>query len=237
MRRGKALIAVTLAVLTACAGDDASPPVVPSQTVAAAARDHVVPALAALPVKVRSDRRATLRAGADRWVISGPSTALYEAGNQNTCGLGDESGEFGVDFICTSEYGEVLLLDDRDRVRRAYPMPSVPPSWLYATDDAVYGGRVGDGCAPDSTLFRIDRDTLQHDLIVFHEGDLDSATLLPGWRLATVEEAARFEGVVGGDAGVEVTSAIGTLRVDIDRVSEFFDRDDSGAPATSESNC
>lgn len=116
-------------------------------------------------------------------------------------------------------------------------MPSVPPSWIYATDEAVFGGRVGDGCLPDSTLFRIDRAKLTSSVIVFPSESSAGVTLLPSWRLATQAEAPLLGKLVGGTRGVRVTSAIGPLRVDIDGVAELFESSHTGAAASGSGSC
>ena len=187
-----------------------------------AKRDGVVPALAALRLEVRSRNEAALATDEGRWVISGPTDALRKLANPNTDVFGNESGKYGVDFIGPSEYGEVLLLDKNGKVRRAYPMPSAPPSWLYATHDAIFGGHVGDGGLPDSTLFRIDRTSFKHELILFPETESAPPTLLPTWRLATQQELPLVRQLVGSERGVKVTSAIGPLQVDINGVAALF---------------
>ena len=202
-----------------------------------AKRDGVIPALAALTLRARSDARASLDAPEGTWVISGPTEALHRLANQDTGGFGNEAGKYGVDFIGPSEYGEVLLLAKSGKVRRAYPMPGVPPSWIYATGEAIFGGRVGDGCLADSTLFRIDRGKLTGSLIVFPFGNSARATLLPSWRLATQEEGPLIGELVGGTRGVQVTSAIGPLRVDIEGVAELFESSHTGAPASGSGSC
>lgn len=155
------------AVTGARASVPASPP---SQTSAAATRDGVVPALARLPFSVRVSVKAAIRAPEGVWVISRPKASATKKG---TCRLGPETGKYPTDTICTTEYGEVLLLNAaRNRILRAYPMPSVPPTLLRLGPRAVYCARPGatrlsEYALPDAMVCRIDRRTLTARVHVF----------------------------------------------------------------------
>ena len=193
----------------------------PSQAPEKAVRDSVLPEVAAASADDRVQVLAAIGLDEGTWTIS-RAPNLPDA--DGSCLLGAPGGAYGTERICTAEYGEVVLLDDQGRIAKAYPMAGVPPTWLYATDDAVYGGRAGDGGLPDSTLFRIDRATLAIDLIVIPaslEGPSD-LTLLPGWRLSTPDlDAAYGRGDLMTEMPhglpVEVHSAYG--RVTIDRAA------------------
>jgi hypothetical protein len=199
----------------------------PSQTSADAKRDGVLPALAAAPIESRADWSAVVKSEEGTWVLSRPGRALQE--RTNGCALGDQNGTYGIDFICTSEYGEVLLLGASGAIARAYPMPGVPPSWIHVTADAIYGGAIGDGGLPSSTLFRVDRTTLHADVIVFPgptEGS--KAVYPPRWRRATAAETRTYTSLVKtGEADgsfTAVASAIGPVGVDIEGIARLFRR-------------
>ena len=164
-----------------------------SQTERAASRDGVEPKLAELNLHLRSKRQASIATDQGAWRISRPTDYVTRVLTGGSCKLGS---------ICSLEYGEVLLMR-KGKVVKAYPMHGVPPKWIYATDDAVYTGAVGDGALPMSTLVRIDRRTLQARTITLDQDDP---------RLA----------FIGIPSGVEVTSMIGPLRVDIDAVARSF---------------
>ena len=130
----------------------------PSQSPVDAARDGVVPELAELPIAERVSIQVSIPAAEGIWAIS----EIPGETETDACIIGDRTGEYGTDFICTGEYREILLLsDDAGSILRAYPLPSQPASHLLMSPDAVYCGRQGDGGLPDSMLCRIDRDTLQ----------------------------------------------------------------------------
>ena len=180
-----------------------STPARPSQTPADATRDGVDPELAAAPMDVRSVWSAVVQAEPDRWVLSRPTPGLQAA---------------------FAEYGEVLLLDPRGTIVRAYPMPGVPPKWIHVTQDVVYAGAIGDGALPTSTVVRIARQTLQADVVVFG----DATGKLPArWRHATAAETKAYADLISFGGAAEprytaVTSAIGPLGVDLDAVAQLF---------------
>lgn len=151
----------------------------PSQSAEDAARDGVVPEVAALPFDVRVDavdmgRVTRIETDEGVWVLSRPVLEHIELADlehidlAGGCALGateDPDAVQGRDVICVLEYGEVLLLDpDESEILRAFPLPGLPPQTLAVTDDAVYCMRQGDGALPHSALCRIDRST--HDWFV-----------------------------------------------------------------------
>jgi hypothetical protein len=125
----------------------------PSQSEDAAHRDGVIPELARLPFDTRVESMAEVTAEEGTWVLSRASRELVDLSMPDGCGFGDLTGTYPTEVICTVEYGEILLVDDKQQVTRAYPMPGAIPSWIYLTPTAVYAGRIGDGGLPDSTWF------------------------------------------------------------------------------------
>lgn len=186
-RTGASTTTVTTAPPTTVTTRD---PNAPSQSAADARRDGVVPELAALPFSVRVGITASAPAAEGVWVISRPTAAAsrYTKG----CRLGPETGTYPTQTICTTEYGEVLLLSaDRARILRAYPLPSVPATLLRLTPDAVYCARQGDTqmseyTLPDSMVCRIDRRSLKPTVHVFATAEGSEVlqpcfTTLPNW--------------------------------------------------------
>lgn len=150
----------------------------PSQSPTDAARDGVVSAVAALPLTQRMVVQASAEASEGVWVLSRVAPSAEQPGQG--CRLGPEEGQTPTDWICTTEYGEVLLLDSsRTRILRAYPLAGVPPQFLRLTDDALYCGRPGDGgLLPDSMVCRIDRQTFAPTIRIF-PGQPDSVVVQP----------------------------------------------------------
>lgn len=206
-------LAATIAVLcaaVACTGGEparsTSTPVSPrpaerpSQSGADARRDGVVPAIAALPYRARVDALSTVRIDDDRWAISRlPSRGQALVG----CDQSPDDGRYGIDFVCGSEYGEVLQLDGR-QITRAYPLPSEPPQFIAITEDAVYCARQGDGALSDSMVCRIDRRTNEWIVRLFPaptEGAwVDGEELPEGWSVDDGELSV--EKFAADDAGV-----------------------------------
>lgn len=149
-----------------------------SQSPEDAARDGVVPGLAVLPLHVRMSARASVVAPEGVWVASRPTARANEGAVG--CRIGPEEGQTPADWICTSEYGEILLLDAaRTRILRAYPLAGVPPQFLQLTAAALYCGRPGDGgLLPDSMVCRIDRANLAAAIRIF-PGEPDSVVIQP----------------------------------------------------------
>jgi len=190
-------------------------PEVPSQTAADAARDGVIPELASVPFEVRVSPFVDVVAEEGTWILTRPTDALINRTMSTGCGFGKLDGTYPIDVICASEYGEVLLVDDAGEIARAYPMPGAVPSWLHVTDGFVYAGRVGDGALPDSALVRIDRASLEATVVVIPASFDGGTEWLPGWLIASDEQAARYEEAVqvGADSvGTEVANWIGTVR-------------------------
>jgi hypothetical protein len=143
----------------------------PSQSAVDAARDGIVPEVAALPDRLRLGRYpeyfgpTRIETPEGVWMISLTDKEIPEA---EGCLLGDSSGVYGRDYGCSYDYAEIVLLDrETGAITRAYPFPGMAPRALLVTDDAVYCIRQGDGAYPDSMLCRIDRATLEPYVRVF----------------------------------------------------------------------
>jgi hypothetical protein len=203
-------VVLTLSV-AACTGDggdarstaapvSARPAERPSQSAADAKRDAIVPQVAALPYAARVDALSTVRIDDERWAISRiPMRSLARVGCE-----GPQDADYGVDYVCGSEYGELLQLDGK-KIVRAYAMPGIPPEHIAITEDAVYCARQGDGALSDSTVCRVDRRTHELTLRVFPAADtkawVDDAEQVPdGWTLDT--EALEVNKFAVDDAGV-----------------------------------
>lgn len=189
-------VAVVWLIVSACAGG-ADPPTAsttptgpsvtatsprtagdaPSQSPDEAARDGVVPEVAALPMEVRVEIIEAVTAKEGTWAITrlAPAADAFADG----CRIGTETGKYPTDFICTFEYGEVLLLDPDDgRILRALPLPGVPAEFLAVSDDTVYCGRNGEVPMPDTMICRIDRTTGAANVTIYQPG-LDSLVVQP----------------------------------------------------------
>jgi len=195
-----------------------------SQSDEAARRDGVVPELAAMPSSERIEPHERVDAPEGSWVLSRLTASARDAAASDSCIIGDPRGSYGTDFICADEYGEILLLDPRGEILRAYPMPSAMPSWIYLDDDAVLVGRIGDGGLPASTLVRIDRQTLASETIVFPQPDSE-IQWPPGWHIASPDQAQAYASVVavGPDAqGSLAVSETGRVAIDPSAINELF---------------
>ena len=197
----------------------------PSQSPFEAARDGVIPPLAALPLAERANPTLGLRSSeGDWWLVRAPQALA----TPDTGSFGDPEGADGIDRIGVAEYGEILLLDKAGGIRRAYPQPNEVPSWIIVTDEAVIAGRVGDGGAPDSTITRIDRTSLDARTIVFpcHCADGGDPFLLPGWIEAPPGEPfSRFFSSSPGSTGTPAASwATVVARLDVPAIEALFAR-------------
>jgi hypothetical protein len=198
--------------------------VTPSQTPEEAARDGVIPALAALPQNLRVEVLTSFAAVEGTWVVSEIAGSYQPT---DGCRLGPPDGEYLVDVICMLEYGEVLLLHDDGSIERAYPMPGSPLSWAHLTPRFLYAGRIGDGALPDSTIIRIDRETLAATVVVLPFLDLgpSGTEWPPGWVVASADQMAAYRNLVGFGPemnGTPVTSWIGSVVVDLDQIDRFI---------------
>lgn len=179
----------------------------------------MIPELAALPLRSRAAATQFFDAAEGTWAI----TAVPNVEPGTDCTLGDPDGTYGTERICTAEYGEVLLVDPAGSVLRAYPMPGAVPTWLHATDEAVYAGRVGDGGLPESTIVRIDRQTLEAQVRVFPTEDGVLGIDWAEWSVAPAGVPIEDFVVTGDDsAGELVASTIGITSIDRPAIEELF---------------
>lgn len=201
-------------------GDRVSPPLPsgdePSQSPQDADRDRVHPALARLSSSDRAHWLVSLRVPDGYWTVSRPP-------GDEAVEVGDPAGRYGIERIVLPEYGEILFVDDDGRIRRAYPMPGLVPSWLHVTERYVYAGRVGDGALPASSVVRIDRADWTAQVIVF---PVEAHRAIPdlGWRSAP-EDVSIERLVTVGPPGGTVASWIGPVNVDVAAIDRLMDRD------------
>ncbi|HVR80163.1 MAG TPA: hypothetical protein VMS99_17455 [Acidimicrobiia bacterium] len=201
--------------------------VTPSQTPAEANRDGVVPDLAALPYSLRVEARSEVPTDEGTWIVAVPTPELTELAWENGCGFGNLDGAYPTEVICVVEYGEILLVDGEGQIVRAFPMPGGTPFWIHATEESVYGGRIGDGALPNSTLFRIDRQSLEATVVVILSHPEDASEWLPTWHVAGAKQVTTYDMFVGfapETSGTRVTSWIGDVVVDISGIDEIIDQ-------------
>jgi len=166
----------------------AAPP--PSQSPVDAARDGIVPEIAALPLEQRVNeirpsydfsRMETdvgrIETAEGAWVISTPSPGEIPRPSE----IGDAAGAYGKDYVDLGEYAEILLLDpETGEIVKAFPFPTFTPRSLGLFGDDLY-------CIGYLVLCRIDRRTLQAAVRIFAEDpeiDPDDYAWLPdNWTL------------------------------------------------------
>lgn len=164
-----------------------------SQSFDEAARDKVPSAIAKLSEFVRigvgvpNSSSPVVESSEGTWIVSRPK--LGEDQVTNGCIVGDFSGQYGIDYVCVSDYVEVLLLEHgSNRILKAYPFPETGPQNLFVTEDAIYCMRQGDGASPDSMMCRIDRKSLARFVRVFPYDD--QSRFLTGEILAWAQDWA-----------------------------------------------
>jgi hypothetical protein len=208
----------------------------PSQSEADAARDQIVPALAALPADVRINQKeedlgpTRVDTAEGGWIISQPWAG--RPAPTVPC-LGDPGGTYGLETVCIDEYAEILLLDSRSGdILRAYPFPGLGPLSLQATDDSIYCIRQGDGGLPDSMLCRIDLATLDATVRVFPSA-LDSGfSLKPdrwvpaSWTIDDPTDLVLWEHLDISADGITISGSSGSATVDPDTL-ELLTIDDT----------
>lgn len=165
--------ATTLPQPTTSSTIDSADPDLPSQAPEDAQRDGVIADLAALPMSIRVSVVDDSQAAEGLWAISVPLPDVIEPHTEG-CRLGSDEGVYPTDFICTAEYGELVLLETSEGpIVRAVPLPGIPPEILLVSEDAVYCGRSGEGRMPDSMICRVDRSSGEVLVTVF-PGVIDS---------------------------------------------------------------
>jgi hypothetical protein len=200
----------------------------PSQSPADAARDHIVPEVAALPLRQRLFRLGPSVVTAEgTWQAA--QTMLPPSGDpQNPC-VGDRAGRYGVDFVCPG-YEEILLLDGAGKIVRAFPIEGTPAHVLVAADDAIYCAKGGDGGLPDRMLCRIDRRTGEMTVRVFlAEASVAEVEAAPTWYPAygwlELEEPGAWQ---RGAASDYQTPPSGPFQLEVD--GEFVYTDGPNGP-------
>ena len=206
MRPAGCVVAWCCVVVVACAEGAERP----SQTEGDARRDGVVAAVAELPISVRVERVVEVSAEEGLWVLSRLTDVAMDSASGGV--FGEIDGEYLEEFVYAYGYGEVLLVSEGGGIIRAYPMPATNPDWILLTPAAVYAGHIGDGAPADSTLVRINRTSLEAEVVLI-PAPLDSGQLWPrSWHIALAEQALRFPEVVrygSGAAGTEAVSRYG----------------------------
>jgi hypothetical protein len=180
----------------------------PSQTPEDAARDGVDPEVAALTTSQRLYIVASQEAPPEgRYVISRPPRAP----------------------------AEVLVLDDQDRIVRAFPMGGLGPTWLTVTSEEVVGGRFEEamhaGAQPFATIFRIDRRTLELTGFAFPVQGIPAPLGEDGYVETTVDEwapapegafAFEYASVVEHEGWEQGASTEGRVWVDVEGLRTLF---------------
>jgi hypothetical protein len=216
---------VLLHTVLEISSDEAIASMPPSQSPEEAGRDGIIPEIAALPFPRRVDAEIEVPAGEGDWILSRLTRVVTEATYKNGCRLGDPNGVYPVEVVCSDEYGELLLVVDGEIVK-AYPMPGAPPSWIHIADDFVYGGHTGDGGLPNSTLVRIDRETLEATIVVIPSSMDGGGEWLPAWHVAPVSLSPAYWDAVhinSRKTGTHVESWIGEFDVDLDAIDDLID--------------
>ncbi len=189
-----------------------------SQNPSDAARDGIVPEVAALGVGERINQVPEVDevvTPSGTWVVS--QAQPEEPFDGVICALGDSDGLYGVDWICPASYAEILLLDPTSgHIVRAYPFPDLKPQQLFGTDEAIYFIRQGDGAVPDSMIGRIDTETLEIRVNVIPSSDRASAVpeaLPEDWRVLEPNPAVLWQTLNVDQDGITVSGTSGSARI------------------------
>lgn len=247
-----AIVAALLSIATSCTsrseqgaavgdGSGDAPPTEPtlsdlpangdSQTPADAARDGVPEVIAALSPHERiragqpNSAPPVIQTEEGTWVVSSPRMDEIE-NVSNGCILGEMSGQYGIDYVCLSDYVEILLLEHgSNRILRAFPFADIGPASLLLTEDAIYCIRQGDGGSPDSMLCRIDRQSLARLVRVFpfsEDSVFMSGEDLPwarGWVIDEPRQVVLWQDWKRTDDLIEISGHSGSAQVDIDSLA------------------
>jgi hypothetical protein len=137
----------------------------PSQSAADAARDKVLPDIAAMPLSQRLAPIEAEHPGTQTqaigpegtWVISSPDISSIAGSCPNPPPKVYE-GDSSSQLISCVRYTEILLMTPNlGRVIKAFPIADTPPQWLTLTPEAIYCGRQSAG---RSMICRIDRKSM-----------------------------------------------------------------------------
>lgn len=201
----------------------------PSQSPEDAARDQIVPELAALPTAVRvlqADDWAgptLVETAAGIWLISRMDSDVAFALTESTgCGFGateDSEAVYGRDVVCLLEYAEILLLDAQSgEILRAYPFSGAIPRQILRTDDALYCISQSDGGIANSMLCRIDLATLEPAVRIFPRAgsEYDWSWVPRGWTINDPVGVVLWENLAVTDDGLAISGHHGSAKVDPD---------------------
>jgi hypothetical protein len=188
----------------------------------------VVLALAEFPFSDRVEPLVEVAAEEGTWILARPTEVVERAAESEGCLVGDSDAVETEEVICVAEYGEVLLVDGAGHIVRAYPMPDAVPTWIAVVPGVVYAGRIGDGAWPDSAVVRIDRRTLEAQMLAIQ------SSAEPGlvrrwpdtWNVATAEQAQLYRQVVRlnqDGTGVEAVSWTGPVVMDPEGIDRLFE--------------
>jgi len=199
----------------------------PSQSPEDAARDQIVPELAALPLGVRVHQAddwagpTIVETTAGIWILSRMDSDLAFTLTESTgCGFGateDPEAVYGRDVVCLLEYTEILLLDSQSgEILRAYPFSGAIPRQLLRTDDALYCIGQSDGGLANSLLCRIDLATLEPAVRIFPRdgSEYDWSWVPRGWTIDDPVGVVLWENLAVSDSGITISGHSGTATID-----------------------
>lgn len=196
----------------------------PSQSEADAIRDGVILEIAALTPPLRINPLVRTDGEEGIWLVARLTDQVIDDSMEDGCSLGNVDGTYGIDVVCTVEYGEILLVDANGEIVKAYPMPGAVPSWIFLGPAAVYAGRIGDGALPDATVIRIDRATLDATIVLMPAPDEGGQSWPPHWHIATPQQMGpQLVGFAADTSwGTPAESWIGNVVIDLDAIDSFL---------------
>lgn len=202
-----------------------------SQTPADAARDGVPEVIAALSPHERiragqpNSAPPVIQTEEGTWVVSSPRMDEIE-NVSNGCILGEMSGQYGIDYVCLSDYVEILLLEHgSNRILRAFPFADIGPASLLLTEAAIYCIRQGGGGSPDSMLCRIDRQSFARLVRVFpfsEDSVFTTGEDLPwarGWVIDEPRQLVLWQEWKSADGSIVISGHSGSAQVDTDSLA------------------
>ncbi len=137
-----------------------------SQTPEDAARDFIVPAVAALTNEERASAFSDVvpdRVLDAEWRLSSFNGLVDPI-------QGDESGVNGRDFVFMTTMEEILLVED-EQIQRAYPFYGLSLTSLHLDPTALWAFGAADGANPFHSFVRIDRSTLDATVVLLGTSD------------------------------------------------------------------
>jgi hypothetical protein len=206
----------------------------PSQSPADAARDQVLPEIAAMPLSRRlapitADRamvETQVTGPEGSWVISSPDISSIEGTCPNPSPSVRPNGGGSTQQITCVRYTEILLMTpDLGRIIKAFPIKGYAPQWVTLTPTAIYCGAQADA---RSMICRIDRISMAVTGRMFpnrkqsHLVD-DYGTLtqdFPGtWTQQKVSDLTGFDHVTLDGPALKVTGRDGKPTITLDPVT------------------